>query len=189
MKVTFTASLIALSLIAFGQDRTYEPSSENPYGKLNPAAAPGVADFDPLIGLCRCKSVSRNNDGTWADTLMMEWRFKYIMNGTAVQDEVWRENGLMAGSLRQYNPDSARWFVTYYTSTGTPSPLPIWEGTKTEEGEIVLYRPQQAPNGMDGSSRLTFFNITENGFHWKGEWVATNGAAIFPFWQIFCTKI
>ena len=156
---------------------------------LNPTAPTGTGDFDLLIGTCDCKSVSRNPDGTWQDSLRMEWQFKYIMNGTAVQDEVWRENNLMAGSIRQFNADSSKWYVSYYTSATVPSSLPAWGGAKDQEGNIVLYQDQKAPNGADGYSRLTFHNISENSFDWKGEWVSTSDESIiYPFRTISCSK-
>jgi len=77
----------------------YEPSVLHPFGLPNPDAPKEITDFAPMIGICDCKSIARNPDGTWKDTLDMTWKFKYIMNGTAVQDEVWRANELYAGSI------------------------------------------------------------------------------------------
>ena len=110
------------------------------------------------------------------------------MNGTAVQDEVWRENDMMAGSIRQFNPDSTKWYVSYYTNSSIPTALPSWGGAKNQAGDIVLYRDQKAPNGMDGHSRLTFHHIAATGFHWKGEWVSVDESVVYPFWTISCTK-
>ena len=189
MRLLFNLTiLLSVSALVSAQNKQYEPSTENPYGMLNPAAPEGTGDFDQIIGTCDCKSVNRNPDGTWQDTLKMEWQFKYIMNGTAVQDEVWRENNLMAGSIRQFNADSAKWYVSYYSSTSIPASLPCWNGAKNEEGEIVLNMAQKAPNGMDGSSRLTFHNISAEGFNWKGEWVSQDGSIVYPFWTISCRK-
>jgi hypothetical protein len=159
-----------------------------PFGRLNPSAPEATADFQPMIGTCDCISVNRNPDGTWQDSLKMEWQFKYIMNGTAVQDEVWRENGLMAGSLRFYNADSSKWHVSYYANNAIPATLPTWSGSKNDHGNIVLYMPQKAPNGMAGFSRLTFHNIRTDGFDWKGEWVSKDESIVYPFWTINCVK-
>jgi len=188
MKSIFTLLLLSICTITLAQQKQYEPTENHPYGMLNPAAPAGTADFDPLVGTCDCKSVSRNPDGTWQDSLNMEWQFKYIMNGTAVQDEVWRENDLMAGSIRQYNADSALWYVSYYTSAVIPASLPAWSGAKDEEGNIVLYKDQLAPNGAEGFSILTFQNITSDGFNWKGEWISADESIVYPFWTISCAK-
>lgn len=182
--------LLALftATISYGQ-YDYEPSDSNPYGKLNPEAPKQTGDYAPLIGLCRCKSVARVNQSTWADTVMMDWTFKYIMNGMGVQDMTLKEDGRHSGSIRQYNADSARWYVHYYASN-TPTPtLSAWGGNLTESGDMVLYRPQKAPNGFDGFYKITFSNISEKGFNWSGEWVNENESIVYPTWRIFCSKI
>ena len=121
------------------------------------------------------------------DTLKMEWGFKYIMNRTAVQDEVWRENGLTAGIIRQFHVDSAKWVVTYYASGRVAINYPTWVGEKTDEG-IVLNKPQKTPNGINGTSQLTFYDISSSGFKWKGVWVSEDESITFPFWLISCKK-
>ena len=191
-KLNITISILTLIICSnlLAQPKSnfneYEPSASNPYGRLNPNAPPEVADFAALIGLCDCKSLNRNPDGTWQDTVAMEWQFKYILNGTAVQDEVWRE-GNYASSIRQYHADSAQWIVTYYSYPYVTYNVGVWRGGKEGE-DIVLTQPQKAPNGMDGISRLTFHAISENGFKWKGEWVKDDGSITYPFWTIDCKK-
>lgn len=165
----------------------YEPSATHPFGKLNPDAPKQVADFAPMIGICDCRSVQRKPDGSWQDTLDMIWKFKYIMNGTAVQDEVWREGNQYAGSIRQYQPDSAKWVVTYFSYPLVSTKPGVWQGAKDGDN-IVLKMPQKAPNGSDGSSRLTFYNIAADGFKWKGEWISTDESIVYPFWMIECRK-
>ena len=165
----------------------YEPSPEHPYGMLNPTAPAQVADFEPMIGTCDCRHLSRNGDGTWPDSLDMVWKFKYIMNGTAVQDEVWRENGLYAGSIRQYQPDSAKWVVTYFSYPGVSTTPGVWLGNKIGD-EIILRMPQKAPNGTEGKYRITFHDISEAGFKWTGEWVSIDESFSYPTWYITCKK-
>ncbi len=165
----------------------YEPSVEHPYGRLNPNAPVEVAEFAKMIGTCDCKSLRRNPDRTWQDTSNMVWRFKYLMNGTAVQDEVWREGELYAGSIRQYQPDSAKWVVTYFSYPAVSTTPGVWFGNRVD-GDIVLEKPQKAPNGMEGISRLTFHEISEQGFKWKGEWVDLAKTFVYPFLTIECLK-
>ena len=85
------------------------------------------------------------------------------MNGMAVQDETLKEDGKHSGSIRQYNADSVKWYVHYYSSSSATSTLSSWEGNKMENGNIVLYRDQPAPNGTPGFYRLTFSNNLEKG--------------------------
>ncbi|WP_436517250.1 hypothetical protein [Ekhidna sp. To15] len=178
--------LISVSLFA---QYEYEPTASNPYGKLNPEAPKQTADYEPIIGTCKCKSVARINQSTWADTVMMNWTFKYIMNGLAVQDMTLKEDGTHSGSIRQYNADSASWYVHYYASS-TPTPtLSAWGGNKVENGNIVLYKEQKAPNGFDGYYRITFSDMTKKGFNWAGAWVSKDESIVYPTWRIYCLKM
>lgn len=180
--------LLGTTTSLFGQ-YSYEPSSENPYGKLNPDAPKQTADFAPLIGKCKCKSVARIDQNTWADTVMMEWTWKYIMNGMAVQDETLKEDQGHSGSIRQYNADSARWYVHYYSTSAATPTLSAWEGNKNESGDIVLYRDQAAPNGFEGYYKIVFADMSKDGFNWTGQWVDKQETIAYPTWRIFCKKM
>ncbi len=187
MKILLFITYLLVATISHSQ-YLYEPTEKYPYGQLNPEAPKETADFAPLIGTCRCKSVARLDPNTWADTVMMDWTYKYIMNGMAVQDQTLKEDGSHSGSIRQYNADSARWFVHYYASA-TPTPvLSAWEGNVNEKGDIVLYKDQTAPNGMKGFYKITFSEITALGFNWTGAWVNKSETIIYPTWRIFCVK-
>ncbi|GAA4274285.1 hypothetical protein GCM10022258_35810 [Aquimarina gracilis] len=165
----------------------YEPSEAYPFGRPNPNAPKEILDFDNLIGLCDCISETRNKDQTWAKPNKMTWEFKYIMNGMGVQDQTLKEDGKHSGSIRQFIPDSSKWYVHYYSSTLPTTILSAWEGNKKED-KIILYREQKAPNGMDGFYKINFYDITKNGFKWLGEWVNTDETISFPTWKIDCKK-
>lgn len=166
---------------------SFESSDKHPFGQVNPKAPKQTADFAHMIGLSECVSVNRNPDGTWQDTVKMEWKFKYILNGMGVQDETWKENRLYAGSIRQYNADSSQWYVSYYATGFVSNILPSWHGN-SQEGKIMLIKKQKSPNGLDGYSRLTFYNISNDSFQWIGEWVDDQETIVYPFWKISCTK-
>ena len=120
----------------------------------------------------------------------MYWTFKYIMNGWGVQDETLKADGINSGSIRQYNSDSTRWYVHYYSNSGASPVLPAWEGNlSTEQDKIVLYREQQAPNGMDGFFKITFYDFTDEGHKWLGEWVDPSEQFSFPTWKIECKRM
>lgn len=188
MKKLLMLLMTLMAVSGFSQMYPYEPSKEYPFGRLNPEAPPQLADFDLLIGSCDCKSVSRVNQTEWADTVMMTWTFKYIMNGMGVQDETLKADGVYSGSIRQYNADSSKWYVHYYTSSAVVPTLPAWEGNRNQNGDIILYRDQTAPNGMEGLFRLTFSNISEQGYNWAGEWVDKSESIVYPTWRIFCKR-
>ncbi len=186
--ILFTLLIISCQLSAQVEpdNLKFEPNEQHPWGRPNPNT-PEVKEFDEMIGTCDCRSVTRNADQTWADTTDMVWKFKYIMNGTAVQDEVWRNNGQYAGSIRQYHQDSAKWVVTYFSNPGIPWVPGIWYGSRMNN-EIVLFKDQKAPNGMDGFYRITFYDLRPEGFNWKGEWVNPTQTFSYPTWLIFCVK-
>ena len=170
-------------------DFEYEPSADHPFGRPNPEAHANLSDFAPMIGECDCISEQRNPDGTWQDAVKMTWRFKYIMNGLAIQDETLKESGAHAGSIRQVHPESGKWHVYYYSQNSVPDSLSTWVGGNNGDS-IVLSMPQKAPNGMEGVSRLTFYDISADGFKWIGEWVDNLDAPsiVYPFWKIDCKK-
>ena len=183
----FAFSFLLASGIIFAQDNSYGPSMEHPFGQINPAAEKQLADFAEMIGACDCTSQNRNPDGTWQDTIKMVWTFEYIMNGLAVQDKTSKEDGTYAGSIRLFNADSSRWYVHYFSSTFAAPKLSAWAGNRVGD-KIVLSMPQKAPNGMDGISRLTFYDISEQGFKWIGEWHNPDATIVYPFWKIDCIK-
>ena len=188
LKLVFLFILLPIVSIAQGFDQ-YEPSKAHPFGLPNPDAPEQVKDFAPMIGRCDCISESRNQDGSWAKPIDMVWTFKYIMNGWGVQDETLKEDGGHSGSIRQFIADSSRWYVHYYSNKGPTTTLSTWEGNLTEaKDKIVLYRPQTAPNGMDGWYRLSFYDFTENGYKWIGEWTDKTENIVYPTWKIACTR-
>lgn len=178
---------MALNGLVIAQYNPYGPSDTYPYGRINPDAPKQLADFEEMIGSCDCLSQNRNPDGSWQDTLKMVWVFEYIMNGLAVQDKTYLENNRYAGSIRMFNSDSSNWYVHFYASTSAASKLNTWSGNR-ENDKIVLSRPQKTPSGMEGFSRLTFYDISDDGFKWIGEWHNPDTTIVYPFWKIECVK-
>lgn len=165
----------------------YEPSTINPYGLPNPSAPLEIQDYKNMIGICDCKSTSRNQDRTWAEPVDMTWEFKYILNGLAVQDQTLKADGAHSGSIRQFIEKDNRWYVHYYASANPSPQLGTWEGGKKGDN-IVLYKDQDAPNGTKGKYRITFHNISTDGFEWLGEWTSIDESIVYPTWKIKCTK-
>lgn len=180
--------LFTTSIFTVSAQFKYDESKKHPFGKYNPKAPKQVQDYKELIGLSKCKSTSRNPDQTWAKPVKMTWEWKYIMNGMAVQDLTLKEDEKHSGSIRQYDVKAQEWNVHYYSTGATVSPLQTWKG-KRKDGKIVLYKKQNAPNGAKGFSRLTFYDISQKGYKWIGEWVDEKETISFPFWKIDCTKM
>jgi len=186
MKTTFILVIIFVSSIGFSQNTyDYAPSKKYPFGRPHPDAPQQIKDYAPMIGTTKCQSFSKNPDGTWAEPVDMLWTFKYIMNGMGVQDETLKSDGTHSGSIRQYSADSSRWYVHYYTNRRVSTVLSVWEGN-LEDGKIILYKDQPAPNGTEGYFRLTFSDITDDSYKWIGEWVDKSETVVFPTWRIEC---
>lgn len=183
-----TVSLTIGAMYAQEINGKYEPSKKHPFGQYNPKAPKQLQDYKDLIGISECTSVSRKADQSWAKPVKMFWKWKYILNGNAVQDETLKEDGTHSGSIRQFDKDSLQWNVHYYTTRRISPKLPVWNGNKDKKGNIVLYRKQKAPNGMEGFSRLTFYDISKKGYKWVSEWVDTTEKFVFQTWKIECTK-
>ena len=175
------------SILTLSAQYKFDESKKHPFGKYNPKAPKQVQDYKELIGLSKCKSERRNPDQTWAKPVKMNWLWKYIMNGTGVQDLTLKEDGSHGGSIRQYSKDSLTWYVHYYTATIASPTLKTWSGNR-KGNKIVLYSKQNAPNGAKGFSRLTFYDISKESFKWIGEWVDEKETIVFPFWRISCKK-
>jgi len=101
MKIVAAFLCICFTTFAIAQSE-YEPTALDPYGMKNPKAPKQLDDFKPMIGMCDCDSERRNPDGTWAKAVKMTWKFKYIMNGMAIQDETLKADGKHSGSIRQF---------------------------------------------------------------------------------------
>ena len=41
---------------------------------------------------------------------------------------------------------------------------------------------------MEGYYRLTFYDMTEKGYEWIGEWVDKAETIVYPTWKISCLK-
>lgn len=186
MKLLLTISLALLTTISFAQYE-YDASKKFPYGKANPEAPEQIKDFEAMIGSCNCTSTTRKQDGNWNEPEDIIWNWKYIMNGTAVQDETLKPDGAHSGSIRQFIADSSKWYVHWYSSKTPSTKFPVWEGNK-EDDKIVLYKEQAAPNGTEGYFRLTFYEMNKTGYKWIGEWVDKTETVVYPTWKIDCKK-
>lgn len=181
---TFLLTLV--TCFAYAQYE-YDATDKNPYGQPNPEAPEQIKDYASMIGECHCKSTNRKPDGTWNESVNMVWRWKYILNGLAVQDETLKADGGHSGSIRQYVADSSRWYVHWFSSKSPLTKFPIWEGNKKDD-KIVLYRERPAPNGTPGFYRLTFYDMSESGYKWVGEWVDKAETIVYPTWKIECLR-
>lgn len=187
MRFIIPLLFLIIPTLVYAQQYEYAASEAYPFGRPHPDAPKQFLDYEPLIGECDCTSTRRNPDQTWGEPEEMVWRFSYIMNGTAVQDQTLKANGGHSGSIRQYIADSSTWYVHYYSNVAPSTKLSAWEGGMRGDS-IVLYKEQKTPTGVDGFYRITFNDISQDGFNWIGEWVDPGETITFPTWKIRCRK-
>ncbi|MEE9374281.1 MAG: hypothetical protein V3V00_14600 [Saprospiraceae bacterium] len=177
------------------QDSTiYEVSQEFPYGKIHPQAPEAISDFDMLIGSSICKSSVLLQGGKWSGTFDIKWNWKYIMNGRAVQDEGWYHNQgkeTYFTSVRAYNPSQEHWYVSFFTPTMQTTPR-TWTGGRKKDANnkdvIELIEKKTNANGDMIWNVLTFYDISDSAFHWKGEIANKTKKTEQTFWKIDCVK-
>ena len=148
----------------------YDPSRAYPFGRLNPAAPPETEQFAFTIGEFDTVDQIRQQDGSWK-TVRGIWNAKYFLNGCAIQDEYWSED-FATSNLRLYDASRGLWVVTYHQMPRYS--FGVWEGKK--EGDRMIMRSTRTqPDGTVVESRLTFSDITGDGYEWIGESVV-NGS-------------
>lgn len=164
----------------------YEPGASYPFGRVNPDAPAELAQFAFMIGKNDCTEERLDSTtGEWR-VGTRTWDAYYYLNGHAIRD-AGRSGTATNGNIRIFDPASSQWHVTYFSTpvygTGT------WVGGVVED-RIELEQPQKAPGTeIDGINRLTFFDIGESEFKWKGEWVSLDGSTVFNYWRISCQKV
>lgn len=187
--LVFSSLCLLLPLLLPSQEGhyLYESSKEYPYGRPHPDMPDAFRDYQELIGTCDCTSTQRKADQNWGEPQQIQWTFQYIMDGRAVQDGTLKPDGAHSGSIRQFSRDSSRWYVHYFSSGTAPPTLPSWGGTR-DGNEMTLYRPQKAPNGMEGFYKIRFYDISETGFKWLGVWTNPEETFVYETWKIDCVK-
>ncbi len=154
----------------------YEASSQHPYGRLNPDAPPETKQFAFLIGSFSCKDrVLNPADGKWYDMNAIR-RAEFVLNGHAIQDRNYT-NILTSTNIRIYDPQNKEWIVSYFKA---PFGTGVWKGNFAE-GRFELFQGDEK-NG----SRLSFFDISENEYSWRGETLKDGKASLF--WEFTCKR-
>lgn len=116
-----------------------------------------------MIGKFICQD-SMLVDGTWKES-KATWESSYILNGFGVKD-TYRNDDYAGTSIRFFSKRQAKWQVHFFGMPGEHTGL--WEG-EAFDGKMIMRQKRTGPNGENLESKLTFYNITENSFDWKGE--------------------
>ena len=162
--------------------------TETTFDKMNKNQPRALADYKDFIGNCNCKSLSRNRFGKWGDTISLQWKWKYIMNGHAIQDDgeyILNKKHKYFTSIRVYDTINKHWYVSYFTPNLNAMPE-TWIGGKVGNN-IILKKEQKTTQGIV-ESVLTFSNISTKGFNWEGKLMSKEKNIDYSFWKIWCIK-
>ena len=146
------------------------------FGKLNTNAPKETLQYGQLIGEWDIIFFRKVNDSTWSES-RANWIFKYILDGYAVQD-YWinfsdkkqfpESRDLHGTNIRIYNPKLESWQCVWIEN-GTNTIDGIWKSYKNDKDEIIL-------QDNDDSWIITFYNITEESFDWKWDFIREDGS-------------
>ena len=172
----------ALTLVQGVPDFRYEPSPAYPHGRPNPDAPGALADFAFMIGSFACHDARRLPDGRMQEFDAV-WSARYFLNGHAIQDQYWAQ-GFYTSNIRQFDEGAGVWRVHYVSEPGFTTG--VWSGTR-EGGTITLTREIPQADGSVIVSRLTFSDISDGGFDWRGESVLPDGTTVTG-WTSDCVR-
>lgn len=156
----------------------YDSSSEHLFGQLNPTAPPETQQFQFMIGKFKCQDSLLIN-GTWKQSIAT-WESSYILNGFGIKD-TYRNDSYAGTSIRFFNSSKQKWDVYFFGMPGEHTGL--WEGEELD-GKMIMRQKRTGANGENLESRLTFYNIDENSFDWKGELWDLDQSTATENWKI-----
>jgi len=151
-------------LQGFSDSLGYEPSPAYPHGRAHPDAPEELEQFAFFIGEFDCIDRQRNNDGDWREFPAI-WNASYFLGGFGIQDKYYAQ-GFQTSNVRMFFPNEGVWKVSYFSAPTYASGE--WVGKKQGD-DIVLDRTFDRADGTSSVSRLTFYDISDEGFEWKGE--------------------
>ena len=169
----------AASAPMFGE---YEPNAAYPYGRMNPNAPPELKQFEFMIGDCECIDDIRQPDGTWKE-VNAKWNATFFMNGYGIQDKYWTDGDFVTSNIRIFDNKRSKWIVTFFSMPRYSSG--VWEGSQ-EDGKMIMRSENENPDGSVSVSRLTFYNISVDGFDWIAERIT--GEDTVASWKSSCKK-
>lgn len=180
------SSTVAVSDVANPVDgiEIYDPSPAHPFGRPHPNAPPELQQFAFMLGEFDCVDSLRRPDGSWHQTAAI-WNAHYFLNGHGIQDVYWNDT-FATSNIRLFDVSRGKWFVNFFKMPANSVGTGVWVGAQ-EEGQggrsmVMWSGSEDRANG----SRLTFFNIGNEGFEWVSESVR-NGVATAS-WRSKCTR-
>ena len=140
----------------------FDASEKNKFGKLNPDAPEQTKQFNFMVGEFNCDDSMLVN-GEWVYS-KATWNSKYILNGYAVED-TYRNETYAGMSNRYFNTKKNKWDVYFFGMPGEH--FGLWEGEKVGD-KMIMRQKRKGQGNKDFESILTFYDITDSSFKWKG---------------------
>jgi len=138
--------------------------------KLNPEAPVETKILGQLAGMWEAEQSFINNDGSWKDEKKHSvWKWYYILDGHAIQDD-WitvdslNNQTIVGTNIRIYNTEENEWHMAWIDKTNRR--VAAFTAVN-DNGNVIM----EGTNAKGRQVRNTFFNITENEFDWKQEWI------------------
>ena len=159
--------LTIFSLSLFAQEKF------NP-GKLNPDAPKETEQFGQLAGVWDAEQTIRNKDGTWSvKTAKAEWRWYYILDGHAIQDDWFSPDSVnnlqwVGTNIRIYNSEEKQWHMAWIDKTNRR----LATFTSTYENGIMT---MDGTNAKGRHIKNIFSNISKESFDWVQQWTFDEG--------------
>ena len=156
-------------------------------GKLNPEAPSETKLMGQLAGVWDAEQTIVAKDGSWnGKKTKAIWRWYYILDGQAVQDDWISIDSLnrqkaVGTNIRIYNPDEKLWYMAWIDKTHRR----LATFTATNDGGNVI---MDGINSTGRHIRNTFYQITANTFDWKQEWTFDEGKSWVEVARIHCTR-
>lgn len=172
--------LIIFNFYLYAQEK-FDP------GKLNPEAPQETEQFGQLAGIWDAQQTIRNRDGSWSDkTTKAEWRWYYILDGQAIQDDWFSADSAnnlqwVGTNIRIYNPDEKQWYMAWIDKTNRKLATFI---STYEDGIMTM----DGTNAKGRHIKNIFSNLSKESFDWVQQWTFDEGKTWVEVTKIHCTK-
>jgi len=150
-------------------------------GELHPDAPPETAALGQLVGVWDVEQQVRNQDGSWNEPTRAEWRWFYILDGQAIQDD-WIKPPVADGpsaertfgtNIRIYDPETDQWNMAWIDSNNRT--LARFTAKNIDDTVVMT-----GVNPVGRRVQNTFYAIKTDAFEWVQEWTFDDGDSWVP---------
>jgi hypothetical protein len=174
-KILQSGLIILLFIFATACNQHNNETNSNTFSNsnLNPAAPPETEILGQLAGMWNAEQTILNRDGAWGEPKYSKWKWYYILDGQAIQDD-WialdslNNEQVIGTNICIFNPEENKWHMAWIDKTNRR--LAAFTA-RNKEATVIM----DGTNAQGRHIRNTFFNILENEFDWNQEWTFDDG--------------